>query len=91
MCIRDRDTFIIKDQKWLNAVSLGIFRDEGLANKYLDDLRNRGVRSAIKGQRNLNGEQTGYQIRNPNPVQLEEINRLKPEFPSSDLKQVDCK
>jgi len=85
------EIFIIQEPKWRNAISLGVFRDEGLANKYLEELRNRGVKSAVKGQRNHDGEQTGYLISNMTPAQLEEINRLKTEFFGSDLKQVECK
>lgn len=85
------ETFIIQDPEWRNAISLGVFRDEGLATRFLEDLRNRGIKSAIKGQRNLDGEQTGYLIKNMTPVQQEEIDKLKPEFPGSDLKLIDCK
>lgn len=85
------EIFIIQEPKWRNAISLGVFRDEGLANKYLEELRGRGVKSAIKGQRNHDGEQTGYLIKNMTPAQQEEINKLKTEFFGSDLKQVECK
>lgn len=85
------ETFIIQEPQWRNAISLGVFRDEGLATRFLEDLRGRGVKSAIKGRRNLNGEQTGYQIKNMTPAQQAEVDKLKPEFPGSDLKQIECK
>lgn len=85
------ETFIIQEPKWRNAISLGVFRDEVLANKFLEDLHLRGVKSAIKGQRNLDGEQTGYLIKNMTPPQRDEIDKLQPEFPGSDLKLIDCK
>jgi hypothetical protein len=85
------ETFIIQDPKWRNAISLGVFRDEGLATKFLEDLHNRGVKSAIKGQRNLDGEHTGYLIKNMTPAQLMQVEKLQPEFPGSDLKQTACK
>lgn len=85
------ETFIIQEPQWRNAVSLGVFRDEGLATRFLEDLRNRGVKSAIKGRRNLNGEQTGYLIKNMTPAQQAEVDKLKPDFPGSDLKQIECK
>lgn len=85
------ETFIIQDPKWRNAISLGVFRDEGLANKFLEDLHSRGVKSAVKGQRNLDGEHTGYLIRNMTPAQQEQVDKLQPEFPGSDLKQTTCK
>jgi hypothetical protein len=83
--------FVIQEQQWRNAISLGVFRDEGLATRFLEDLRSRGVKSAIKGRRNLSGEQTGYLIKNMTPAQQVEVDKLKPEFPGSDMKQIDCK
>jgi hypothetical protein len=85
------ETFIIQDPKWRNAISLGVFRDEGLATRFLEDLHNRGVHSAVKGQRNLDGEHTGYLIKNMTPAQQAQVEKLQPEFPGSDLKQTACK
>ncbi len=85
------ESFIIQEPQWRNAISLGVFRDETLANKMLEDLHTRGVKSAIKGIRNRNGEQTGYQIRNMTPAQQSELDRLKPDFPGIDLKQIECR
>jgi hypothetical protein len=85
------ETFIIQDPKWRNAISLGVFRDEGLATKFLEDLHNRGVKSAVKGQRNLAGEHTGFLIKNMTPAQQVQVEKLQPEFPGSDLKQTACK
>ncbi len=84
------EVYIVQDPKWKNAISLGLFRDEGLATKFLEDLRSRGVRSAIKGQRNHEGEQTGYLVKNVTPLQLEALGKLNPDFPGSELKPVDC-
>lgn len=84
------ESFIVQDPKWQFAISLGVFKEEALATKYLEELRSRGVQSAIKGQRNHEGGQTGYFIRDVQPAQTEEISKLKPDFPGSELKQVNC-
>jgi len=84
------ESFIVQEPRWRFAVSLGVFKDEALATRYLEELRGRGVQSAIKGQRNHEGGQTSYTIRNVQPAQADEIGKLKPEFPGSELKEVDC-
>jgi hypothetical protein len=84
------ESFIVQEPKWRNAISLGVFKTEASASKYVEDLHNRGIRSAIKGPRNHEGGQTGYTINNILPAQAEEIGRLKPDFPGSELKQVNC-
>lgn len=85
-----QESFIVQEAKWRNAISLGVFRDEALADKFLADLKSRGVRSAIKSQRNHEGGQTSYILRNVQPAQAAEIARLRPEFPGGELKQIDC-
>jgi len=80
----------VKESQWRNAISLGLFRDETLATKFLEDLRERGVRSAVKGQRNHEGELADYLIKNVTPTQLEELSKRSLEFPGSELRPVDC-
>lgn len=84
------ESFIVQEPRWQFAISLGVFKEEALATKYLEELRNRGIQTAIKGQRNHEGGQTGYFIRNVQPAQAEEISKFRPDFPGSELKQVDC-
>jgi hypothetical protein len=84
------ESFIVQEPKWRNAISLGVFKTEASASKYVEELHNRGIRSAIKGPRNHEGGQTGYTINNVLPAQADEIGRLKPDFPGSELKQVNC-
>jgi hypothetical protein len=84
------ESYIIEDPKWRYAISLGVFRDGVLATKFVEEMHNRGVRSAVKGQRNQEGGQTGFTINSVAHAQTKEIGKLKSEFPGSELKQVDC-
>ena len=84
------ESYIIQDPKWRYAISLGVFKDGALATKFVEELRSRGVKSAVKGQRNHEGGQTGFTITSVTPDQVEKIGKLTPDFPGSELKQVDC-
>lgn len=84
------ESFIIQEPKWRFAVSLGVFKADALATKFLEELHSRGIKSAVKGRRNQEGWQTGYTIKNVLPAQAEEIGKLKPDFPGSELKQINC-
>jgi hypothetical protein len=84
------EIFIVQEPKWLFAISLGVFKEEALANKLLQDLQNRGVKTAVKGRRNHEGGQTSYFVKNASSIQVDEIGKLRPDFPGSELKQVSC-
>ncbi|MCX7628274.1 MAG: SPOR domain-containing protein [Methylophilaceae bacterium] len=84
------ESFIVQEPKWRFAISLGVFKEEALADKYLEALKARGVRSAIKGLRNHETDPINYLLRDVSPQQAEELARLKPQFPGSELKPTDC-
>ena len=85
-----QESFIMQEPKWRNAISLGLFREEASATKFLEDMRGRGVKSAVKGTRNHEGGQTSFSLLNVTAAQAEELGKLKPEFPDSELRQVNC-
>ncbi|BCM25693.1 SPOR domain-containing protein [Methyloradius palustris] len=85
-----QESFIVKEPQWRNAISLGVFKDEQLAAKLLEDLKARGVRSAVKGVRNNEKSQASLLINHVSPEMASEINKLKPDFAGSELKPVSC-
>jgi hypothetical protein len=85
------NTFIVKDAQWRNAISFGVFKDENLATRLADDMRNRGVTDVVKAVRNQEGRQFLIALDNVPGSKAEEIRRQKPDFPYSELKQVECK
>src|SRR5690606_12616469 len=47
-----QDSYIVLEPQWRYAISLGVFKDEQLATKLLEEVRSRGATSAVKGVRN---------------------------------------
>lgn len=84
------NTFIVQDAQWKNAISFGVFKDEALATRLAEAMRSRGVTDVTKTVRNQEGKQFVLAIRNISDVTAEEIQRLKPDFPYSELKRVEC-
>jgi len=84
------ESFIVDEARWRYAISLGIYKDENLANRFLDDLRKHGVRSAVKGVRNHENGQSSFFIRNMSTDTARELGKLRPDFSGSELKQVGC-
>lgn len=84
------ESFVVFEPQWRYAISLGVFKDEQLAAKLLEDLKKKGVVSAVKGVRNQEQGQTSLLISNMSLDKVVEIDKLKPDFPGSELKQVTC-
>ncbi|MCB5188166.1 SPOR domain-containing protein [Methylobacillus caricis] len=83
-------SFIIQEAPWKNAISLGVFKDERLATKLLEQLQQRGVVSAQKGIRNQEKGRSSLLINNMSAEMAIELNKLGASFPGSELKQVIC-
>ena len=81
---------VTENSRWRYAISLGIFRSEEGAKKYLASLRNKGVRSAVVGQRDQRVNQSAFLVRNPNEEESANLVVLKSEFPGSELRALDC-
>jgi len=84
------DIFIVQEPQWRYAISLGVYKDEQLAAKRLEDVQTRGVRSAVKALRNQEQGQASLVINSMAPDMVAEIEKLKPDFPGSEIKQVSC-
>ena len=85
-----QEGFIVLEPQWRYAVSLGVFKDEQLATKLLEEVRGRGATSAVKGVRNQEKGQASLLISNMSTDMAAELEKLKPSFPGSELKQVTC-
>jgi len=84
------ESFVVQEPQWRNAISLGVFREEALAAKFLEDLHGRGVKSAVKGVRNNGTGQSSFMLRNVTDAIASEIDKLKPDFSGSEFKKVAC-
>lgn len=72
------------------AISLGIFRSEDGARKYLATLQDISVRSAKVGEREQRVTQTSLVIRNPSDQESARLVELKTEHAGSDVRVVQC-
>ena len=82
--------FLVQDGQWKNAISLNLFKNEELAKNYLATLQGKGVRSAVIGERSHAVKRTLFQIRDAGGTLANKLAELQREFPSSELKTVDC-
>jgi len=76
--------------RWRYAISLGVFRSEEGAARYLAQLRQKGVRSATVGEREQRVTQTAFQISAPTEEESAKFAELKNEFPGTELRAVEC-
>jgi len=76
--------------RWRYAISLGVFRNEEGAARYLAQLRQKGVRSATVGEREQRVTQTAFLISAPTEEESAKFAELKNEFPGTELRAVEC-
>lgn len=85
------DFFVIQEPgKWHNAISLGLFRTEAAAQRYLDKLREKGIKSAVTGERASKLVFTVFTLKNPNEDAAAKLAELKNEFQGSELNEMPC-
>ncbi|MDE2116966.1 MAG: SPOR domain-containing protein [Betaproteobacteria bacterium] len=83
--------FIVQEAgKWRNAISLGVFRTEDAAQKYLESLRSKGVKSALAGERMSKFMLTVFVLKNPDAAVTAKMAELQNEFAGSELKAAAC-
>jgi len=85
------DYFVVQEEgAWLNTISLGVFRTEESAQKFLNSLRDKGVRSAKLGERMSKLKFTVFLLKDLDRAATDKIHVLHKDFPDSELKMVDC-
>lgn len=83
--------FIVQEAgKWHNAISLGIFKTEDAAQKFLENIREKGVRSAVVSERMSKLVFTVFVLKNPDAGTTAKVVELQKEFPGSELKAAAC-
>jgi len=85
------DYFVIQEVgAWQNAISLGVFKTEDAAKKYLAKLQQQGVRTATIGERTSKLKYTVFLLSRLDAVIAAQITALQKNFPESELKTVSC-
>ena len=85
-----KDFFILSDGPQKNAISLGVFKTEEAANKFLDAVKEKGVQNARSGARTQTIQQTYVILRDPQPAQTERLQQLKGDFAGSEIRIGPC-
>lgn len=85
------DYFVIQEAgQWQNAISLGVFKIEEAAKKFLAKLQEQGVKSAAVGERATKLRFTVFVLHDLDSALSSRIAALRQDFPESDLKLVAC-
>jgi hypothetical protein len=84
------DLFVVQEEKWKNAISFGIFEDEQLADKLIQELREKGIKNIEKTLRSNGKGQHSLAFNNITENDVAELKKLKPDFPAAELKEVSC-
>ncbi|MEN6587322.1 MAG: SPOR domain-containing protein [Sulfuricella sp.] len=86
-----QDSFVMQDNnQWRYAVSLGVFSTQEAADKYLAQIREKGVKSAKAAPRNQEGGHSSMIIKSAGANIEAELVKLKLDFPATELKAVPC-
>lgn len=84
------DLFVVQEVKWKNAISFGIFEDEQLATKLLQELQSQGVKEVAKTLRSQGRTHYSLLLKHLQERDVAELSLLKPDFPEANLKPIAC-
>lgn len=83
--------FVVQEAgKWRNAISLGVFRTEEAAQKFLERIKGKGVKSATAAERKSKFTLTVFVLKNPDAETAAKVVELQNEFAGSELKAAAC-
>lgn len=84
--------FVVQeDGEFQHAISLGIFKTKDAAQKYLDSLNAKDVRSAKVGERASKLKATVFVFNGIDSAVADKLNALQKDFPASELKKTACR
>ena len=83
--------FIVQEAGvWQNAISLGVFKTQDAAEKYLRFLKSKGVRSAQMGERGSKLKVSILRFNDVDAATEAQLTELQRTFTGSELKNVQC-
>lgn len=86
-----RETFVVQEPGDMRfAISLGLFRTEEAASRFLDGLHGRGVTRAKVGPKTHTIRLTGLYVRNPVDAEARRLVELKGTYPGTDVRATPC-
>jgi hypothetical protein len=86
-----REYFVVQDAgRWRNAISLGVFKTQEAAQRFLDDLRTKDVHTARVGQRASKFNVTIFRLNGVGIMTEVKLTSIQKDFAGSELKRVPC-
>lgn len=86
------DFYVMQEKPhWVNVISLGVFKTQEAADKYVISLKKKGVKSMTVGERKSKLRFVVFQLKQLNTEQSVHLNKLQKEFENSELNTVACK
>jgi len=83
--------FIVQEKgKWQGAISLGVFKAEDAAKKFLDSLKAKDVKSAVMGERQTRLKFTVFILNSPEAATLSKLAEWQKDFTGIEMKSVAC-
>ena len=83
--------FVVQEAgPWLNAISLGVFKTQETAQKFFDELRTKGVRSAQVGERASKLKATIFVLNGLDAATGAGLAERQKNFAGSELKKIPC-
>ena len=83
--------FVVQETgEWLNAISLGVFKTREAAQKFLQELIAKDVKTAQVGERAGKTKTTVFVINRLNAEKRSKLLVLQKDFPAEELKSVSC-
>ena len=85
------DYFVVQEAgHWMNAISLGVFKTEEAAKKYLAELNKKGVKTAQVGERASKLKFTVFVLKNLDAPSMAQLSTLQKDYAGSELKPMAC-
>lgn len=84
------DLFVVQEEKFKNAISFGIFEDEQLAIKLVNELKAKGVKNVSKALRSQGKSHSSLVLTNVGDKEVSALEKLQPDFPEAKLKKISC-
>jgi cell division septation protein DedD len=85
------DAFVIPDSgAWQWAISLGAFKTRAAADAYFDEVRNKGVKTAVYRYREQSWQMTSIVLREPQQSTMQKLEEFKTQLGGSSVVTGAC-
>jgi hypothetical protein len=85
-----QDTFVVKNGSWRNAISLGLYANDEMAQRRVVELEDRGVLGTQVELQPRQGTEFYFVIRSEDPDALKSLSEIKQAYPNSRQSRVAC-